>query len=485
MGLTLKIENMPSLPDGGPLTYSIKGKRGLDIGRDQYLDWTLPDPSRFISGKHCEVRWHDGGYWLHDVSTNGTYLDGADSRLKAPYRLKNGDRFCVGHYIISAAIDGEEADAGRDAQPPAAPPDYQNLWAPVGEAAPPIDPRDLRPPRETKPVRPDFLDWAVDVPEAQPGPPQSPPTPPPSRPPAQPSLWDAPARPAADHMAWAQGAQKPKPPEPEAPQVPQPRRPVWVSSEPEGPWAAKAPAAPPPEPPPQQDAPAPPRSVDGPEADMPAAAHAFSAAASSRPVADGAGNVSGHPADFVSLFARGAGIPEDALAGRNPAEVAEQLGQLMRLVAENMKQLLEARQAAKRLSRSSNQTMLQALNNNPLKWSTSTEEALARMFGPPTRGYLDARRALAQGFDDLKSHQFKTFAAMQQALQLTLGEFDPDVIENSSTADRGIGGLVGSRKARLWDIYVARWRARTQNQADGMLKAFMDYFADCYDREEK
>ena len=74
MGLTLKIENMPSLPDGGPLTYSIQGKRGLDIGRDQYLDWTLPDPGRFISGKHCEVRWHDGGYWLHDVSTNGTFL---------------------------------------------------------------------------------------------------------------------------------------------------------------------------------------------------------------------------------------------------------------------------------------------------------------------------------------------------------------------------------------------------------------------------
>ena len=189
-------------------------------------------------------------------------------------------------------------------------------------------------------------------------------------------------------------------------------------------------------------------------------------------------------ADFVRLFARGAGLPEDALAARNPAELAEQLGQLMRLVAENMKQLLDARQAAKRLSRSSNQTMLQALNNNPLKFSTSLEEALVRMLGPPTKGYLDGRRALAQGFDDLKSHQFKTFAAMQQALQLTLGEFDPDVIENTSATDRGIGGLVGSRKARLWDIYVARWRARTQNQADGMLRAFMDYFAECYDRDE-
>jgi type VI secretion system protein ImpI len=479
MGLTLKIDNMTSLPDGGPLTYTIQGKRGLDIGRDQYLDWTLPDPSRFISGKHCEVRWHDGSYWLHDVSTNGTFLDGADSRLKAPYRLKNGDRFCVGHYIISAAIDGQEADAGRDAPVPAAAPDYQNLWAPIDEAAPPIDPRELRPARETKPVRPDFLDWAVDVPEAQLAPAPLP-SPRPSGEP--PSLWDTPARPATNDMAWSQGAPKPPPPEPEVPPVPQPRRPVWVSSEPEGPWAAKTPA-----PPPVQHAPPPLsslRSVDGPDADVLAAAHALSAAASSRPAATSAADGAAM-ADFVRLFARGAGLPENALAARNPAELAEQLGQMMRLVAENMKQLLDARQAAKRLSRSSNQTTLQALNNNPLKWSTTTEEALARMLGPPAKDYLDGRRALAQGFNDLKSHQFKTFAAMQQALQLTLGEFDPDVIENTSTADRGLGGLVGSRKARLWDVYVARWRARTQNQADGMLKAFMDYFADCYDRDEK
>jgi type VI secretion system protein ImpI len=78
MGLTLTIENESSLPDGGPLSVRVTGKRGLDIGRDSHLDWTLPDPTRFISSKHCEVRYRDGGYWLHDVSTNGTLLNGGD-----------------------------------------------------------------------------------------------------------------------------------------------------------------------------------------------------------------------------------------------------------------------------------------------------------------------------------------------------------------------------------------------------------------------
>ncbi len=477
MGLTLNIENLPSLPDGGPLSYTVRGKRGFDIGRDQYLDWTLPDPSRFVSGKHCEVRWHDGGYWLHDVSTNGTFLDGADSRLKEPHRLRNGDRFSIGHYVIVASIDGEEAETGQAPPRNSAPPSYDNVWDPVGESAPPIDSKELKPPEASKPVRSDFLDWAVDVPSAYPA---SPPRPASPRPDRAASPSDPPAS-ATDDMAWAQSAPKPPPPVPDVPPLPQPRRPVWISSDPEGPWATPAAGVPA-----ISSSPSSLRPVDGPEAgELPAAQALSSAAAAGRPVTASGAAQSAGMMDFVRLFARGAGLPEDTLAARNPAELADELGELMRLVAENVKQLLEARQMAKRLSRSSSQTMVQALNNNPLKFAPSTQEALRIMLGPQTRSYLDARRALAQSFDDLKGHQVKTFSAMQQALRLMLGEFDPDVIENTAPADRGLAGVVGSRKARLWDIYVARWHARTQNHADGMLKAFMAYFADCYDREEK
>src|SRR5262249_21924392 len=94
----LKIENVPNLPDGGPVEIAVTGKRGIDIGRDTHLDWTLPDPTRHISSKHAEIRYKEGGYWLHDVSTNGTFLNGSDHRMQAPHRLRNGDRFVIGHY---------------------------------------------------------------------------------------------------------------------------------------------------------------------------------------------------------------------------------------------------------------------------------------------------------------------------------------------------------------------------------------------------
>ena len=137
--LALRIENETTLPDGGPLGITVEGTRGIDIGRDQYLDWTLPDPSRFISGKHCEIRWRDGAYWLHDVSTNGTFLHGADGRLKAPHKLRDGDRFSIGHYIIIANVSGGSEAAAAVAA--SAAPDYDNLWEPAGEVAPPIEAR--------------------------------------------------------------------------------------------------------------------------------------------------------------------------------------------------------------------------------------------------------------------------------------------------------------------------------------------------------
>src|SRR5262249_34671411 len=163
MALTLRVENESKLPDGGPVSITVTGRRSIDIGRDTHLDWTLPDPTRHISGKHCEVRYREGGYWLYDVSTNGTFLNGNDHRMQAPHRLRSGDRFVVGHYIIGAAVDGEDAVMPETANlqqpaPPAAP-NYQELWANDGSVAPPIDRNQLKAPKELRAVKPDFLDW--------------------------------------------------------------------------------------------------------------------------------------------------------------------------------------------------------------------------------------------------------------------------------------------------------------------------------------
>ncbi len=159
------------------------------------------------------------------------------------------------------------------------------------------------------------------------------------------------------------------------------------------------------------------------------------------------------------------------------------MGQVIRLVVEGTMQLLNARLQAKRLSRSSSHTMIEAIHNNPLKFSPSAEDALRIMFGPPTRSYLDAYSAFAQGFDDLKSHEMKTYAAMQHALMALMKNLDPETIDRENAAEGGIGALVGSRKGRLWDAYVARWQAKMGRENKGLIDAFMLEFAKFYDRE--
>ena len=467
MPLRLTVENLDRMPDGGPLSIEITGRRGLDIGRDQHLDWTLPDPGRTVSGKHCEVRYQDGGYWLYDVSTNGTYVNGSDRRIQGPHRLRNGDRLEIGHYLVAVALDGEGAAMAAPSAP-AGEPQGGDLWRVSGEVAPPLPRRDLAPVQDTRPVRPDFLEWAVEAPSG-----------PPAGQSAPPAL-------AGDDWSWAQSTPPPAPVSEPPPPVPQPRRPGQPRPPEPAAWDDAAEAAqeadPSPEPVDWSIPPVPgalkPQIASAPIVPPPAPLAPAPQPSPAQP-APAAGASQG--GDFARRFAKGAGIAEDVVAWRDPGDLAEELGALMRIVAEDLKQLMAARAESKRLVRAADQTMIQALDNNPMKFAPTADDTLRLMFGRPGAGYLDARTTLRYSFRDLKVHQVKTYGAMQQALSLLLADLEPQAIEEAGEPEKGIGGLLGSRKARLWDTYVVRWKAKTAPHDDGIVGTFMLHFSDCYD----
>jgi type VI secretion system protein ImpI len=93
VAITLRIDNFDRLPDGGPIEFSA-GPRGFDIGRQQHLDWCLPDPDRVVSGLHAQIRYENGAYMLNDVSSNGTFVNGSHDRVKSPtcFRTATGFR---------------------------------------------------------------------------------------------------------------------------------------------------------------------------------------------------------------------------------------------------------------------------------------------------------------------------------------------------------------------------------------------------------
>jgi type VI secretion system protein len=105
MTLTLTITNVDTL-DNGVSTRLRLDRHGAVIGRSAQADWSLPDPQHFISSTHCEIDYRDGAYVLVDKSTNGSFLNGSQSRLAGTHVLADGDEILIGHYKVRAKVEG-------------------------------------------------------------------------------------------------------------------------------------------------------------------------------------------------------------------------------------------------------------------------------------------------------------------------------------------------------------------------------------------
>jgi type VI secretion system FHA domain protein len=85
--------------------------KGGTIGRSLQNDWILPDPDRFISGRHATIDFKGGAYYLADTSSNGVYINGDCEPLGKgnPRRLFNGDVIRLGDFIINVSVDEGES----------------------------------------------------------------------------------------------------------------------------------------------------------------------------------------------------------------------------------------------------------------------------------------------------------------------------------------------------------------------------------------
>lgn len=389
MKLTLRIENLDSLPDGGPLEFSAVA-RGFEVGRDSAMDWTLPDPNRHISSRHFEVTFRDGQFWLNDISTNGTFIYGASMRVSSPLVLSHNERLQVGQYIIRVLV----VDPAAGFPPPPLTAPVSDPWslAPSPSPMPQFSTTPLPPPtRPSQALAGQFGDSFVENPRPASFVPTTPPQDVPIAPPAPPAS------------------------------EPFPLKPVPVPTE------APAEALP-----------------------------------------------------LLDAICKGAGLPAGSLSKVDVTQLGEDIGKSLRIATEQMMALLGARAAAKQFVKSSSRTMIGGINNSPLKFKPNATEALTTMFAQKTESYLGAVAAFSQGFDDVKRHQTAVYAAMQPALARLLEDLSPESIEERST-----GGIMSSKKARAWELFVERWDAKTHPYENGMLDVFLAYFSDAYDEAVK
>lgn len=387
MTLTLRIENYDHL-DGGGSSSVVVPSQGLQAGRAAGMGWVLPDASRHISGHHFEVYRQGDDWYLRDVSTNGTYLQGHRYRLDQPHRLSDGDRFQVGQYLIVAVI--EEGTSPHH-------PEYGEILGHAG---------------------PTDVNEAVD--------PQGvgslPPAPPLGAPPLAPLQAEAPL----PNRGFA------------------PATPVWKPAPPSVPTSLTAPPS---------------ATPDSSTRSVPP---------STPP--------SGESADFIAAFCRGAGLPEDGFTGVHAEELAEKLGQAMHVVSREVMLALQDRATAKLFALTVDRTMRGVTDNNPLKFLPDPEQAIVAMFLRPRSGFQSGTQAVEEALKDLRLHQLALFGAIQPALAQLLDDVEPQAIEAEADNTR----IAGNRRAKAWEIFVARWQEKIERHENGILDEFVALLSEAY-----
>ncbi len=197
MSLILTVDNGPPAAGDAVPPFTLDGDMAV-IGRSRNCDWPLPDATNAISSRHCEIR-RDGDVWLlKDISTNGTFLNGAAERMgEAEHRIAEGDRIRIGHYEIVATL-GEARTIF------APPPEVVAAPAEAPAAPPPPPP----PPAEPAPAPPPEPEAAAPPPPA-PAEEPAPPAPDATAPEAeevrdnQTVMWDSLAD--INQVDWARG----------------------------------------------------------------------------------------------------------------------------------------------------------------------------------------------------------------------------------------------------------------------------------------
>jgi FHA domain-containing protein len=180
-----------------------------------------------------------------------------------------------------------------------------------------------------------------------------------------------------------------------------------------------------------------------------ATAGAATAAAASAPSAAPASTD-----ELLRALLKGAGLRDVEIPGGLTPELMRKLGELTNEATRGLLDMLEARASAKRNVRA-DMTVIVATDNNPLKFSPNLEAALTHLFVPKGRGFMPPLRALADVYEDLRTHQVGFMAGMRAALAVVLARFDPHELERrSGEPSLADSFLPGNRKAKLWDQFT-------------------------------
>lgn len=180
--------------------------------------------------------------------------------------------------------------------------------------------------------------------------------------------------------------------------------------------------------------------------------------------------------DTIALrsFLKELGMEPSQLIGQNKADVMRVAGVVLKTLTEGMMGVLNARSLMKE-KLELDQTQIKQEMNNPFKFSSSPEEALAKMLTQEP-GYLDPVSAATEAVDDSKAHQLAMISGLNIAIQQTIDSFDPKSLEEKFQI-----GFSLSKKAKYWDIYCSVYEKIAEDAQSDSSNIFIRHFREHYE----
>ena len=190
----------------------------------------------------------------------------------------------------------------------------------------------------------------------------------------------------------------------------------------------------------------------------------------------------GTPRELWAALCEGAGVTINPQQSINP-DLMRVVGNLLRASVAGTLQLMAVRASAKHELRAE-VTMIQARNNNPLKFSPDARSALEQMLQPPMRGFLAGPAAMTDAMHDLVGHTIGTMAGTRAALEGVLDRFTPQQLEAKLTGHSMLDSVLPmNRKAKLWALYLQHFEAIRNEAQDDFHSLFGRAFLAAYEQQ--
>ena len=187
---------------------------------------------------------------------------------------------------------------------------------------------------------------------------------------------------------------------------------------------------------------------------------------------------------LMQAFTKGAGLPAGTLPPSLTPEFMETVGKLLAISVQGAIDLNAARALVKREAHA-DVTKVVVRNNNPLKFFPDSQTVLSQMLRKKMPGFMSAAEAMQDAYEDLHGHQVAVVSGMRATMNETMQRFNPEVMERHSQKGSMLDTLLpATRKAKLWDAYVARYqRIIGEATQDDFQTLFGKAFLQAYERK--